>query len=495
MTTYAERPWLKHYDAGVPHTLKPYPQRPLHSFLTESAQHAPDRTALITPTKLPLLGFQSHIITYRQLDRMSASFAAALVSMGMKKGDRVAIVLPNSAAFAICYFGILKAGGVVAATNPTYPPKRLAYQINDCDARFVVTLSLFYPTIKQIQPETKATTIIVTNIKEYLPSAARILFSLTREKKDGHRVEQLHPHDVWFQEILAQYDGQKPSVTVTSDDLGLFQYTGGTTGVSKGAMLTHGAMVANMLQIQAWSSVLGDDSTAAHFTAHGVRWTRVFAGNDLYELGFEDTPTITLVDGQGRTVRAMTLRDPTSATSAAMVETTYDALGNLIALERGAGELASEGSTSASFVTGQTTRRELLYDSLGRRKKRLEAWGVRLEAEISPSPNPHSELSRRHLAALYFQQPWTPRARGGRRALRGIALSQQKPSRSRSRSGRAERERRNQRAGVEALAATPGERREAIVIEHSDDGVRGGPARWRPPLQRRGQLLLNDRNL
>lgn len=256
MTTYADRPWLKNYDPGVPKTLEPYPQRPLHSFLSESARTAPDRTALISPAKLPVLGFQSRIITYSELDRMSDSFAAGLVDMGLKKGDRVAIVLPNSVAFAICYFGILKAGGVVAATNPTYPPKRMAYQINDCDAQFVITLSLFYETIKQIQPGTKARTIIVTSIKEYLPPAARVLFSLTREKKDGHRIENLLPGDVWLQEILVKYEAQKPSVSVSPDDLGLFQYTGGTTGVSKGAMLTHGAMVANMLQIQAWSSVL-----------------------------------------------------------------------------------------------------------------------------------------------------------------------------------------------------------------------------------------------
>ncbi|MCB9451886.1 MAG: long-chain fatty acid--CoA ligase [Anaerolineaceae bacterium] len=256
MTTYAERPWLKHYDPGVPHSLKPYPSRPLHSFLSESARNAPDRTALISPAKLPLVGFQSRVVTYGELDRLSDSFAAGLVDMGLKKGDRVAIVLPNSVAFAICYFGILKAGGVVAATNPTYPPKRMAYQINDCDAAFIVTLSLFYETVKQMQSATKAKTVIVTNIKEYLPPLARSLFSLTREKKEGHHVEKLHPGDVWFQDLLTKYDGHKPSVEVTSEDLGLFQYTGGTTGVSKGAMLTHGAMVANMLQIQAWSAAL-----------------------------------------------------------------------------------------------------------------------------------------------------------------------------------------------------------------------------------------------
>lgn len=110
----------------------------------------------------------------------------------------------------------------------------------------------------------------------------------------------------------------------------------------------------------------------AHLTEYGTHWTRVFDGNDINETGFADTPTITIVDGQGRTVRAMTLDDSESATSALMATTTYDVMGNLLALERGAAELSSAGSVSASFVSGQTTRRELLYDSLGRRTHNLD---------------------------------------------------------------------------------------------------------------------------
>ncbi len=256
MTTYAERPWTKHYDPGVPWTLEPYPDKSLSDLLRESAKEAPERAALITPAKLPGVGFLSHTMSYGELDRQSDALAAGLIAMGLKKGDRVAIVLPNSSAFAISYFGVLKAGGVVAATNPTYPPPRLQYQINDCDATVVITLSLFYKTIKAIQPDTKVKTVIVTNIKEYLPPLARVLFSLTREKKDGHWVDQLAPGDFEFQAVLRKYAGNQPQVVVKPTDLALFQYTGGTTGVSKGAMLTHRALVANMLQIQAWSSVL-----------------------------------------------------------------------------------------------------------------------------------------------------------------------------------------------------------------------------------------------
>lgn len=252
MVTYAERPWTKHYDAHVPASLEPYPTKVLHDYLPEVAAKRPNSPALITSAKLPVLGRVDSHVTYAQLESQSNALAAALVDMGLKKGDRVAIVMPNTASFAISYWAILKAGGVVAATNPTYPPKRMAYQINDCGAEFVICLSLFYNLIKQIQPETKVKTVIVSNIKEYLPPAAKFLFTLAKEKKDGHRVE-LKGGDVWFQDLLSKYAGKKVNVKVTQDDVALFQYTGGTTGVSKGAMGTHGALVMNSYGMQTWS--------------------------------------------------------------------------------------------------------------------------------------------------------------------------------------------------------------------------------------------------
>jgi long-chain acyl-CoA synthetase len=261
MTTYADRPWTKHYDADVLPSLEPYPNIPLHQFLRDSAKKAPDSIALITPAKLPLLGYQSQKVTFAELDRLSDALAAGLVDMGLEKGDRVAIILPNSAAMAISYFAVLKAGGTVAATNPTYPAAKMQFQINDCDAAIVITLSLFYKQFKSIQTGTKVKTVIVTNIKEYLPPLAKVLFGVTKEKKDGHFVESLSPGDFWLQDVLTKYAGKTATVDVQRSDIALFQYTGGTTGISKGAMLSHGAMVANMLQIQAWSNSLEKDPT------------------------------------------------------------------------------------------------------------------------------------------------------------------------------------------------------------------------------------------
>lgn len=256
MVTYAERPWTKKYDAGVPATID-YPEITLPDFLRDAAKRNPDGVSLITSAKLPVLGRQANNTTFGQLDRESDALAVALVDMGLKVGDRVAVVMPNSVAFAVSFYAILKAGGVVAATNPTYPADKMAYQINDSDAEFVLCMSLFYKLIKQIQPKTKAKHVIVANIKEYLPPVAKLLFTLAREKKDGHYIESLESGDYWFQDLLKRYAGQKPNVNVTPDDMALFQYTGGTTGVSKAAMSTHRALVANTLQQNAFLGVDG----------------------------------------------------------------------------------------------------------------------------------------------------------------------------------------------------------------------------------------------
>ncbi|MBL8117391.1 MAG: long-chain fatty acid--CoA ligase [Anaerolineae bacterium] len=261
MTTYAERPWHKSYDNNVPKSLEPYPDISVQSFLQDAVQKSPQAKALISSAHVPIFGRQVSSLTYQELDIQSDALASALIDMGLKKGDRVAIVMPNIAAFVISYYGILKAGGVVAATNPTYPADKMQFQINDCDANIVICMSLFYNLIKQIQPKTKVKTVIVTNVKEYLPPVAKLLFTLAKEKKDGHRIEALGSGDVWFQDTIAKYAGQKPNVQINpSKDLALFQYTGGTTGVSKAVMATHKALVANTLQMRAWLSGGGEQT-------------------------------------------------------------------------------------------------------------------------------------------------------------------------------------------------------------------------------------------
>ena len=262
MATYAERPWTKYYDEGIPDSLMPYPEVGLHELLRDKTAENPQRPFLITSVKLPLFGRKDKTVTFGELDRASDAFGMALIEMGVKKGDRVAIVLPTCVAFAITYYAILKVGGVVVACNPTYPAPKMSYQINDCDAEIVISMSMFYDMIKSIQPETKLKKVIVTNIKEYFPTLGKLLFTLAIEKKERHYVKNVADGDYWLQDLLKKHDGQKPQIAVAADDLALFQYTGGTTGVSKGAMSTHRALVANMIQAKLWTaSVAGPDGS------------------------------------------------------------------------------------------------------------------------------------------------------------------------------------------------------------------------------------------
>ncbi len=274
MVTYAERPWIKNYDVGMPTSVE-IPEVPLHQFLKDTRVRIPHNTAFITPANLPLIGRISQSITYEELDRMSDALAAALVDMGLKKSDRVAIVMPNSVAFVISFYGILKAGGVVAATNPTYPAEKMAHQIDDCGAEFVLTMTLFYDLVKQVQPRTRVKTVIVANIKEYLPPLAKFLFTIAKEKKEGHFLAGPQSGDHWFQDLLSRYDGKQANVQVLPDDLAIFQYTGGTTGVAKAAMSKHRALVANMLQTEGFLDLL-DAPAESHIFLGAIPFFHVY---------------------------------------------------------------------------------------------------------------------------------------------------------------------------------------------------------------------------
>jgi long-chain acyl-CoA synthetase len=240
--TMERRVWHKQYDAGVPSTIE-VPEIALHTFLEQSAQANPDRTCTV---------FKGAKLSYREMDQLTDRMAAGLAARGVKKGDRVAIFMPNSPQFVIAFFGILKAGGVVVATNPLYTPREIEHQMNDSGSEVMLVMSNFYEKVKQVQPNTGLRKLIVTNIKEYLPPAMRILFTLAKERSGGHRV-QLGPGDERLQALLSQHTpAQRPTISIGPGDTALFQYTGGTTGVSKGAVGTHRSLVANTLQCRAW---------------------------------------------------------------------------------------------------------------------------------------------------------------------------------------------------------------------------------------------------
>jgi long-chain acyl-CoA synthetase len=240
-----DKPWLKQYDEGVPHTLE-YPKVPLHWFLEDSARKYPQTIATILPGK-----FGDTKLTYKELNRLANRLANALIDLGLKKGDRVALYMPNCPQFVIAYAAILKAGGIVVATSPLYSAREVEHQFNDSEAETVIVLSLYYGMVKQVQPRTKVKKVIVTNIKEHLSGIDNLLFGLVREKKEGHRVE-LSDGDLWMPDLLAKYPEDNPNVDVTEEDIALFQYTGGTTGVPKAAVILHRNLVANALQASAF---------------------------------------------------------------------------------------------------------------------------------------------------------------------------------------------------------------------------------------------------
>ncbi|MEP7134015.1 MAG: long-chain fatty acid--CoA ligase [Chloroflexota bacterium] len=245
-----DKPWLAHYDKGVPQTFE-IPSVPLFNFLDESARKYPDRACTI---------FKGAVITYKEMSAISDRIAAALVDMGLKKGDRVGIFMPNSPQFVMVFFGILKAGGVVVATNPLYTAPEIEHQASDAGIEYMFVMTNFYNTIKKAQPKTKIKKLIVTNLKETLPPLTRVLFTLLREKKGGFRIEGgLKDGDIWLQDLLAKHkDAPRPKLEVGPDDTALFQYSGGTTGVSKGAVAMHRNVVANALQIKSWMTGLDE---------------------------------------------------------------------------------------------------------------------------------------------------------------------------------------------------------------------------------------------
>jgi long-chain acyl-CoA synthetase len=237
-----DRPWLKRYDDGVPQHID-YPQVPLFALLEEAAQKYPEAPCTI---------FKGAKISYREMNEMTDRLAAGLAALGVKKGDRVGIFMPNTPQFVLGYFGILKAGGVVVATNPLYSAREIEHQLNDSGIEIMLVMSNFYNLIKSVQPKTGLRKLVVTNLKEALPPVLSFLFSMTKEKKGGFRVT-LGEGDVWMQDLVAKYKTtDRPKLQIGADDTALFQYSGGTTGLSKGAIAMHSNLVANALQIRNW---------------------------------------------------------------------------------------------------------------------------------------------------------------------------------------------------------------------------------------------------
>lgn len=237
------RPWLSHYDEGVPHSLRPYPEKTLLEVVRDSAAQRPEHPALL---------FKGARLSYGELEQLTDAFGAALVARGVKKGDRVALLLPNCPQAIIGQLGAWKAGAIAVPMNPFYTERELEHGLKECGAETAVVLTLFYNKAKTLQSRTGLRRIIATNIKEYLPPLLRILFALFQERKEGHRIV-LQEGDYWLNDLLRQHAGAgRPDVAVGPDDPALLLFTGGTTGTPKAALARHQALLISGMQIRNW---------------------------------------------------------------------------------------------------------------------------------------------------------------------------------------------------------------------------------------------------
>jgi long-chain acyl-CoA synthetase len=236
-----EKPWFKFWPEDVPRHIE-YPSVPLSEFLRKTAEKNPNQTAII---------YFDKGITYRELDQASDRFAAALAALEVKKGDKVAIFLPNIPQFIISYYGTLRLGAIETAISPLYKEREVEHQLNDSEAETIVILDALYPILENVVARTKVKRIIFTGLKDFMPTGTALLGSLLR-KIPSYRVEP-KPGTYSFKELLREHDEKPPKVDIDpQEDLAALQYTGGTTGISKGAMLTHMNLVSNAVMCAEW---------------------------------------------------------------------------------------------------------------------------------------------------------------------------------------------------------------------------------------------------
>ena len=239
-----ERIWLKSYPPGVPAEVDPSKCRTLKELIERTCAEHAERVAFIQ------MGAQ---LTYRQLDELSQAFAAWLQHEGFCKGDRIAIMLPNTLQYPVALFGALRAGLTVVNTNPLYTAPELEYQLSDSGATAILIIENFDHVLQQVITRTKVRRVLVTSVGDFLrfPKSLAVNYVVRHVRKQVPPWSL--PQAIDFKRAIAA--GRKlplAAVEVASYDLAFLQYTGGTTGVAKGAMLSHGNISTNVLQSAAW---------------------------------------------------------------------------------------------------------------------------------------------------------------------------------------------------------------------------------------------------
>jgi len=244
-----EKIWLDNYPKGVPKEVD-IPDISVGRMLEQATRRYGDNTALT---------FINNKINFRKLDELANRFANLLKELGVEKGDRVGLQLPNSPQMVLAYYGTLKLGAVAVMFNPMYSPREIEHQLGDSGARVMLILDRFWPNVRKALDKARPEHLIVTHIKDYLKFPLNLLEPV-KAKREGEHVDVEMDASRYglkgmheLKDLMARASAERPQVEINpAEDLAVFQYTGGTTGVSKGTMLTHRNLVSNVVQCRAW---------------------------------------------------------------------------------------------------------------------------------------------------------------------------------------------------------------------------------------------------
>jgi long-chain acyl-CoA synthetase len=239
---YQDKPWLKSYQKGVPEKIN-YEEICLPEILERTTAQFPGKDALI---------FMGYKINFAQFKDMVDKFATCLADFGVKKGDAVAILLPNVIPCVVAYYAILKIGAITVMNNPLYSDRELEHQFNDSGSKVLITLDLLGNRMIDLRPSTKVKQIVITSIGDYLPFPKSLLFPLVAKKKKMAADVKAAPDVYRWKDCIAKYGPNPPKVKNSFTDVAMYQYTGGTTGVSKGVELTHANLSKQVQQLCAW---------------------------------------------------------------------------------------------------------------------------------------------------------------------------------------------------------------------------------------------------
>lgn len=235
--------WHKHYPKEIPFNLQ-YDEKPLFNLLLESEKRYPDK---------PALYFMGKSMSFTDVSKEAKKLATYFQKHGLKKEDRVAIMLPNCPQAVIAYFGVLLAGGIVVQTNPLYTARELEYQLKDCHATFIICLDILLPSVNKVFSHTSLQHVIVTEIKSYLPFPKNIIYPFIQKRQYKQRVVVENDNTHNWEQVMKETSLEYTVVPIDpSTDIALIQYTGGTTGTPKGAILTHANLISNVQMCKAW---------------------------------------------------------------------------------------------------------------------------------------------------------------------------------------------------------------------------------------------------